>query len=126
MDSSLIILENNITNGACAPVQELLARWGIVSAVYSREGACVSGSLRQSEGAEGSCEKCEEYLRQVLESMEEELALGDQLQQCVCPAGHIMLTVPLRRRRQMAGVLFCCLKELRYRRTESLQLGSGC
>jgi len=111
--------ESAINLAACKEVQELLGGLHIASALYDEHGRCFAGCSSISEGKEicSQWEKCQhEFLRQWQDESNHLTPL-----EANCPEGYVMAVVPVHRGQGRRGVLLCCLKELRYHRSDALE-----
>ena len=102
------------------PIQEILGKWGIASVLYRKDGAGAGESPADGSGGEVLCsDECECECRFFPPG--QETAAAGALIESRCPAGYLRLAVPWRQRRQVGGYLICCLKNLRYHKTEALE-----
>ncbi len=127
MNTNAVHQRSDAFGGACVQVQELLASCGIGSVRLSPTGdeqACFVQGQAPFQGQLSGCEHCR---RDALAHLQDEPAYTlAEAEAWPCPAGHLMLAVPIRQRRDGAGVLLCCLAGLHYEKSEALERFCSC
>ena len=105
---------------AAQQVQNLLAECGVNSIFCPVDAPNQNDDLLAAVLSGTFCDHWQECCRQVLDSFP-----ADSQEQknfpAACPRGHLMIAVPVRRRRQNIGILICCFKNLKLEQTDSLQ-----
>jgi len=109
---------------ACLEVQGRLFAGGIPSVLVDPGGRMLGS--RFEEPSDSACRSCVELFREEAgtEPRSSSAGLAEPAVQ-PCSQGHYFVSVPIRHRKETQAHLVCCLKSLRYRKTETLESFCG-